>query len=206
MRNDELRAELAALLLEAGPDHPTLCAGWTTRDLAAHLMLREHRLSALPGIAIGPLARYTAGIQQCICDEPFTDVVATFAAGPSALSPFRVKAIGAAANIAEFSIHREDIRRAEPGWAPLQVPDQDALWQRLAVMGRFTLRRSPVRILAVRSDGPGQREFGRGAEQIVMRGAPLELLLRLTGRTQADVEVFGSDRARDALSHAAIGL
>src|SRR5262249_52743320 len=35
------RAELCDLLDELGPDAPTLLDGWTTRDLAAHLVLRE---------------------------------------------------------------------------------------------------------------------------------------------------------------------
>jgi uncharacterized protein (TIGR03083 family) len=37
------RAALAALLHETGPDGPTLCEGWQTRDLAAHLALRARR-------------------------------------------------------------------------------------------------------------------------------------------------------------------
>src|SRR5882762_622635 len=36
------RRELCDLFLELGPDAPTLCEGWTTLDLAAHLVLREH--------------------------------------------------------------------------------------------------------------------------------------------------------------------
>ena len=36
------RLGLCDLLLELGPEAPTLCAGWTTADLAAHLVLREH--------------------------------------------------------------------------------------------------------------------------------------------------------------------
>ena len=37
------RLALADLMAEVGPDAPTLCGGWTTRDLAAHLLLRERR-------------------------------------------------------------------------------------------------------------------------------------------------------------------
>src|SRR5690606_1471098 len=37
------RAALCDLLSRLGPDQPTLCEGWTTRDLAAHLLLRERR-------------------------------------------------------------------------------------------------------------------------------------------------------------------
>ena len=44
------RALFADLLAEVGPDAPTLCGDWTTRDLAAHLVVRERRLDATPGI------------------------------------------------------------------------------------------------------------------------------------------------------------
>ncbi|WP_461013210.1 maleylpyruvate isomerase N-terminal domain-containing protein, partial [Trueperella pyogenes] len=44
------RRRLADLLLAKGPDAPTLCEGWFTRDLAAHLWIREHRLDAAVGM------------------------------------------------------------------------------------------------------------------------------------------------------------
>ena len=37
------RKALADLLAALGPDAPTLCTGWETRDLAAHIVLRERR-------------------------------------------------------------------------------------------------------------------------------------------------------------------
>ena len=40
------RQALCDDLQAAGPDAPTLCVGWTARDLAAHLVLRERRLDA----------------------------------------------------------------------------------------------------------------------------------------------------------------
>src|SRR5713226_6603591 len=58
------RLALAALLEETGPDTPTLCAGWQTRDLAAHLVVRERRPDADVGMLGGPLAGYTARDQQ----------------------------------------------------------------------------------------------------------------------------------------------
>ena len=44
------RSALADLLDQIGPDQPTLCEGWTTRDLAAHLIARERRPDTLPGV------------------------------------------------------------------------------------------------------------------------------------------------------------
>ena len=37
------RLLLADLLEAEGPEAPTLCEGWSTRDLAAHLIVRERR-------------------------------------------------------------------------------------------------------------------------------------------------------------------
>ncbi len=36
------REELCDLFLELGPEAATLCEGWTSTDLAAHLVLQEH--------------------------------------------------------------------------------------------------------------------------------------------------------------------
>ena len=43
------RAALVTTMRAVGPDAPTLCGDWTTRDLAAHLVLRERRPDAAPG-------------------------------------------------------------------------------------------------------------------------------------------------------------
>ena len=45
-----MRRELCDALLTVGPDAPTLCEGWTTRDLATHLIVRETRPDAALGI------------------------------------------------------------------------------------------------------------------------------------------------------------
>src|SRR5690625_6805449 len=50
------RQDLVTTLRAAGPDAPTLCAGWRTRHLAAHLLLRLHHpvqlaAAVLPGSA-----------------------------------------------------------------------------------------------------------------------------------------------------------
>src|SRR5439155_20488720 len=50
------RSALCDLFAEVGPDAPTLCGGWLTRDLAAHLVIRERRPDAAAGIVIKPLA------------------------------------------------------------------------------------------------------------------------------------------------------
>ena len=62
------RAALVTTMRAVGPDAPTLCGEWTTRDLAAHLVLRERRPDAAPGILVPALAGYTARKQQHLTD------------------------------------------------------------------------------------------------------------------------------------------
>ncbi len=84
------RLALCALLDETGPDAPTLCEGWTTRDLAAHLVLRENRMDAGIGILGGPLAGYTRRVQRRLSEQvPFSNLVTTIRNGPPRLSVLR---------------------------------------------------------------------------------------------------------------------
>lgn len=46
------RQQLCDLFVELGPDAPTVLKPWTTRDLAAHLVLREHDYLAAPGLVL----------------------------------------------------------------------------------------------------------------------------------------------------------
>src|SRR5260370_42050978 len=64
------RCALCSLVGETGPAAPTLCKGWATLDLAAHLVLREHRMDAGAGILGGPLARYTRAVQRQLPGRP----------------------------------------------------------------------------------------------------------------------------------------
>ena len=50
------RQQLCDELERLGPDAPTLCEGWATRDLAAHLYLRERRPDLGIGAYVPPLA------------------------------------------------------------------------------------------------------------------------------------------------------
>jgi len=46
------RRALCDLCEELGADAPTLLPGWTAKDLAAHLVLREHDLLAGPCLVL----------------------------------------------------------------------------------------------------------------------------------------------------------
>src|SRR5437868_4661783 len=91
------RATLAETLLAAGPDAPTLCAGWTTRDLAAHLVLRERKPLAAAGIVLKPFAGLNKRVQDRLAAGDYAALVATFRV-PSPFGPARIGAVDEAMN------------------------------------------------------------------------------------------------------------
>ena len=84
------RRALAELFARVGPDAPTLCEGWTTADLAAHLVVRERRPDAGPGIVVPMLAGYTDKVQRGVRDgHTWTQLVDKVRSGPPFPSPSR---------------------------------------------------------------------------------------------------------------------
>ena len=210
------RTALCALFDETGPQAPTLCEGWQTRHLAAHLVLRERRPDAAAGILGGPLAGHTRRVTETLATRtPFPDLVAQIRNGPPALSFFRIHGVDERANLVEYFVHHEDVRRAADGWEPRRVKDglADALWQRLR-MSRILFRRAPVGVELVRDDlaaGPGQQPVRMTAKAktpvVTLTGHPAELLMWALGRAKAaQVRLDGSADAVHRLSEARIGL
>jgi len=212
------RLALCAVLDDAGPREPTLCEGWATLDLAAHLVVRERRPDAAVGIVGRPLARYTRRVQRRLAERtPYPRLVQAIREGPPLLSPMRFA--DEQVNLVEFFVHNEDVRRARPGWEPRAISPElaDALWRRLR-MARFVLRKVPVGVEFARDDEP---EPGRPGGLAVARvrmtarartptvtvtGAPSELTLWALGRTAAaQVRLDGSEDALQALRAATWG-
>lgn len=202
------RLALCDLLTETGPDAPTLCEGWTTGDLAAHLVIRERRPDAAPGILIGPLAPYTARVQERTKESmPFADLVGLLRQGPPGWSPMGLPGMDAAANTVEYFLHHEDVRRARPGWQPRELPADmlDQLWARLR-MTRLVLRRIPAQITLVDPGGRSQ-QITKNGKQVRVRGPVAELVLWATGRTQAaQVELTGEAEGVEAVERGRWGL
>jgi uncharacterized protein (TIGR03085 family) len=213
------RAALSDLLDETGPAEPTLCEGWDTVDLVAHLVLRENRPDAAAGVMGGPLAGYTRRMQRKLTSRAsFGELVSKFRGGPPRLSPFSLPGLDERANVVEFFTHHEDVRRGRPGWEPrkLDAGLADELWARLR-MARLMLRKAPVGIefarddqaqpgtggmAAVGGDAPRVRITARARTPLVtVTGTPAELTLWALGRTSAaQVRLDGSEAAVRALA------
>ncbi|HLX51624.1 MAG TPA: TIGR03085 family metal-binding protein [Streptosporangiaceae bacterium] len=197
------RLALCAALDEAGPDAPTLCDGWATRDLAAHLVLREHRPDAAAGMLGGPLAKHTQRVQQGIAERtPYPRLVQIVRDGPPRLSFFGLPGMDARANLVEYFVHHEDVRRGAPGWEPRELGAglAEALWSRLG-MTRLILRRVPVGIEFARDDvADGQTRhrmtIKTATPVVTVIGPPAELTLWALGRTgAAHVRLDGAESA-----------
>jgi uncharacterized protein (TIGR03085 family) len=158
------RASLVETMRSIGPDAPTLCEGWTTRDLAAHLVVRERRLDATPGIMIPLLAGYTDKVQrQVAASTDWDELLNKIASGPPTLSPFKI--LDPVANMDEMFIHHEDVRRAQGGWEPraLDAATVTALRRPLAIMARLTMAKVPARVTPDARRRDGRRCWPRSA-------------------------------------------
>jgi len=190
------RAALCDLFIELGPDEPTLCEGWQTRDLAAHLVVRERRPDAAPGILLPALAGYTKRVQDGYATKPWAELVDLVRGGPPALWPTRIPALDKAINSVELFVHHEDVRRAQPDWKPRDPdPERDATtWAAVTRTGRLTLRRSPVGLVLRRPDGK-ETVVKRGPNTVILAGEPGELLLFALGRDAVHVDFEGEQRS-----------
>ena len=210
------RAALCALLDETGPDAPTLCEGWRTADLAAHLVLRERRPDAAAGLLGGPLAGHTRRVNETLSRQtPFPRLVELIRSGPPSLSLFRLPGMDERLNLVEFFVHHEDARRGADGWLPRELKDglTEALWQRLRG-SRLVFRRSPVGVELARDDlaaDPGERQVRMTARArtpvVTVTGHPAELMMWALGRTgAAQVRLDGNADAVRQLSTARRGV
>ena len=163
------RLALCDLLLELGPDAPTLCEGWTTADLAAHLVLREH------------FRRWSDAQRAEEKAKGFPALVARLRAG-APLIPWRLPRIREVFNGLEYFIHHEDVRRANGREPRAPAADLEALAWRMTGFSarRFARRIRPYGVELVRSDGE-RRRYGSG-DMATLSGPATELILYLGGR------------------------
>jgi uncharacterized protein (TIGR03085 family) len=200
------RAALVETMRTVGPDAPTLCGDWTTRDLAAHLVVRERRLDATAGVVVPFLAGYTAKVQRQVTQSTdWDELLDKIASGPPLYSPFKI--LDPVANMGEMYIHHEDIRRAQTGWEPRPLDDATvtALGRGLPIMARLTLAKAPARVSLRTPDGKTLVTVGRGPE-LTVTGEPQELLLFISGRDAVRLEFDGDPALVEAVRASRRGL
>lgn len=201
------RAMLCDLFTSVGPDRPTLCAGWTTRDLAAHLLVRDRRPDAAAGAVVKPLAGHTENVRRGVAAGEYAKVV-DGVRHPPLLSLAGAPAIDRLVNTAEFFIHHEDVRRGLPGWAPRDLPRglDAALHSQVRLAARFRLRRFPAS-LTILSPGYPAVTAGAGGSALTISGTPGELTMFFSGRQRAaNVTVDGPDDLAERLRTAPLGI
>ena len=211
------RVELCDLLETVGPEAPTLCNGWDTHDLAAHLWIRETDPVGVTGMLARPLSglldRRMADTRQ---RWEFGELVDRIRNGPARFSVFAFPGVDEPANTTEFFVHHEDVRRA--GAQPLapRLLDgevEDWMWRRLKLLGRAFFRRVTTGVVLERAgtaSGAGEPDTIRavsGTPIVTLVGRPSELLLFAHGRGQvADVDLVGEPESVELLRNADLSV
>jgi uncharacterized protein (TIGR03085 family) len=186
------RAALCDLLLDVGPDAPTLCEGWTAAHMAAHLVLRERRPDVGLGLVLpGPFARHAARATERTAGQvPFERLVARIRSGP----PRLIRLVDGPMNIVEFFVHLEDVRRATDDWTPRAGLDdlQDALWPFQKSGTKLRTRRVKDVELWIARPGGEPVAVRTGGRRVTATGDPGELTMFFFGRRdQSQVELTG---------------
>ena len=194
------RAKMVALFHKLGPDAPTLCEGWTTRDLAVHLWVRENRPDAAAGIFVNALSGRLEKESRKVAGRDFDDLVDDWGRGPAAYNPVRF--VDAQQNFVEHFVHHEDIRRAN-GMGPrdFSAHIKQQMHSYLKLLAKVALRKSerPVilqpeglpRIVAADTHGVADK----GDAVVRVSGEVGELILWSFGRDAAEVKIEGEAEA-----------
>lgn len=185
------RALLCDLFLELGPDSPTLDEGWKTRDLAAHLYIREHKPQAMLGMFVPRFEKTTERIQdEALQTQGFEGLVKKLRK-PALL----VRPVDAIMNGAEYFIHHMDVLRANDRDQEISAGDEDSLRTPLKMFAGRVAKAYGDRLILDTGDGK-QLELGRGTRPVHVIGKPSELILFVSGRNQnAKVELVGEPDA-----------
>ncbi|MET0694252.1 MAG: TIGR03085 family metal-binding protein [Propionibacteriaceae bacterium] len=194
------RRALVETFRTTSPEAPTLCEGWDTRRLLAHLVQREHDLPATVGDVVtqgepGNERFLNKLVDGARTPEGYEALIGRFAGGPPKWSPFSWA--GENINLLEYIVHHEDVRRGAGPVEPRSLPAEESrsLWTKLPLIGRVTFRKSPVGVVLARPTG-GSHVIKKGEDAVTLTGDPVELALYLNGRREAArVEVSGAPEA-----------
>lgn len=188
------RAAIAKLLEELGPDAPTLCDGWSARDLATHLVLRERRPDAAIGMFAPFMANYTKAVTRGMNRLAWPKLIEQVATGPG----LAVAPVEGVINVFEMFVHHEDILRAQPQWTTprvLEKSDEGILWSRLQKGAKLLWRRAQVGVILQSPLGTTTAHRDVDGMQVTLSGEVTELVMASFGRTRNVTEVHGAPEA-----------
>lgn len=193
---------MVALFHELGPDAPTLCEGWTARDLVTHLWVRENRPDAALGAFVSGLSSHAESVTRGIRDnKDFEDLVDSWGRGAGKLNPLRFA--DSVFNTAEHFVHHEDLRRANGRTEPRELSRaaHKELLVPLKVIGTRLLSHSRLPVVLEPQGFPPivaadkHRVSEQGDAVVRVRGTVGEVLLWAFGREAAHVEIEGDASA-----------
>jgi uncharacterized protein (TIGR03085 family) len=197
------RQSLCDTLEQVGPDAPTLCSPWLTRDLAAHLVVRERRPDVSAAIWLPAMTGRLEKVQNEYAGWDWPRLINEVRSGPPAWSPTSLGRLDEAINTAEFFVHHEDVLRGGAHWSARQLPCdlESALWGIVSKVARLQLARSRVGVVLVAPDyGERQVHARTDLGSVVITGTPGELLLYSFGRRDvAQVDLTGAQEALAAI-------
>lgn len=165
----DLRNQLVSVLLRTGPGQPTLCEGWNTEHMVAHLVLRETRPDIAAGVVIPPLAsrtdRKTEELAGQLTDgRSYMEAVEKF--GSANAPQRRNETVDYGMNFAEYVIHREDVLRGSPAstemnGAESRIEGEDErIWKTIGSQGKMFAKDYPDGLTVVGTDDDGEPAFG----------------------------------------------
>jgi uncharacterized protein (TIGR03085 family) len=206
LASDE-RSALSDEFDKVGPDRPTLCEGWDTADLLAHLLVRERQPWAAAGIVVAPLAPLTERAMRGYDGMPWAERVTLLRNRAPLWSPFHLRAVDDLVNGAEFFVHHEDVRRGEPGWEPrpADATRDGQLWTLLQRMGR-TLFKGVAPGVVLRRPSGEQHVVTTGSGVVTLVGEPGELVMFGFGRDAVRVELDGTEEDKRTLTSGKRGI
>lgn len=201
------RTAFCETLRSVSADSPTLCDGWNAHTLAAHVWLRENDIGLMANMAISRKDAVAAKLAEVTATTPYIDLIAKIEAGPQGFSPFRIPGVDANANLIEFFVHTEDVRRAGEHPLPPRIlsdATETALWGALSKGKKLFFRKAPFGVVIATPVG---KSFAVGRDfEATLVGRPSELVLYSSGRTAvAQIDVKAEPLAAQRLA-ASLGI